>query len=146
MVHRRRENCLTDGPDKILAIHSIYEPFNDIPVERSWTHKTAKSQKNQHGWKRFLYHIRSSHDHRITGLSYKEVLSQEESSSQITAVDSMNIPMLTPHFNENEPRMNDSMHNEVDRCAEKYNILVRFEKCSRQMISFFLIKEQCDIY
>ena len=55
------------------------------------------------------YHIGPSHDYRSI---VEEVPSQEESAVKkggqacfFTAVDTMNIPMLTPRFIENDPRM-----------------------------------------
>ena len=53
----------------------------------------------------------------------------------------MNIPMLTPHCEENESLMIPKK-NEMENCTE-YSTLFRSEICSRQRIDQF--KEQCDI-
>ena len=60
----------------------------------------------------------------ITGLSWNDVLSQEEMSSQkgkqacfFMAVDPLNIPMLTPRFDWKRAT-NDSIQIEVEKCTK----------------------------
>ena len=92
-----------------MATQSTYEPFKDAPVERSGTHSYKVALKILCGWTQFLIILDLLMN---TGVSWKEVLSREESAVKkegqacfLTAVDPMNVPMLTPRFEHNEPRM-----------------------------------------
>ena len=85
----------------------------------------------------------------ITGLSWKEVLSQEESAvkeeGKLASLQrrSDERPDVDSTFRR-EGTTNGYIQNEMQKCAEQ-SVLVGSENCSKQMIEIETVKEQCGI-
>ena len=90
------------------AIHSTFEPCKDSGGENFWTNSCKVTLEFPCGSTKLLYPVGSSYDDRSiveVCLIAGGISSQKERQAYFpTAVDPMNIPMLTPRFTENEPR------------------------------------------
>ena len=95
--------------------------------------------KKPNGWTTFLCIFGSAYDYRsiVEGCLIAEESAVKREDKR-TAVDALNIMMLTPRFTENEPRM--IPYRMKWRKCKEYTILIRFGNCSGQKIAILSIK------
>ena len=111
-----KKTCLANGSDKILFKYCLDRKYKVHYYMRVKGHSGGKRidpklQSNvliPHGWTDYISHVGSTYENRSTseGLIAGEigVVRQGRQTCFFTAVDSMNVSMLTPRYEPNGPK------------------------------------------